>query len=192
MGSLLNICVYCSSSNKLDHAYCDLAWELGRSIGERGHTLVYGGTSIGLMGLVALGVHDAGGRVIGIIPRRIHDRGVTYQAADEVVLTADLRERKAVMDQHSDAFIALPGGFGTLEEILEAITHKQLQFHNKPVVLINFRGFYDSLLAQFERSYVEQFARPVYRELYAVVESAPAALGYIETYSPPELGNKYE
>ncbi|MFA6547179.1 MAG: TIGR00730 family Rossman fold protein, partial [Limisphaerales bacterium] len=114
-----SICVYCSSSSAVDARYVEAAVEFGTHLGRRGLTLVYGGASVGLMGQLAQAVHRGGGRVLGVIPQSLRDREIAYEAADELVVTRDLRERKAVMESRADAFVALPGGFGTLEEVLE-------------------------------------------------------------------------
>ena len=134
-----------------------LAEQLGGQMAGRGHALVYGGTNVGLMGSVARAMRQAGGKVVGVIPKFIADRGIAYEAADELIITNDMRQRKATMEARSDAFIAMPGGFGTLEEVLEIITLKQLQQHTKPVVFLNPGGFYDPLTSLFEHMYEKRF-----------------------------------
>jgi hypothetical protein len=185
------ICVFSSSSDGIAPAYFKAACDLGQLIALHGHTLVYGGSTTGLMGELARAVHIQRGKVIGVIPESIRARGVAYDLADELLITADLRERKAVMEARSDAFIALPGGFGTLEEVSEMLTLKQLQLHAKPIVLINTLGFYDPLLALYEHFYAERFAKEQYRRLYYVAPDVTSALGYIETYQPPTLESKW-
>jgi uncharacterized protein (TIGR00730 family) len=143
------------------------------------------------MGALARAVHRNGGRVIGIIPGSIQDKGITYETADELVVTRDLRERKAVMEARSDAFVGLPGGFGTLEEILEILTLKQLGLHAKPIVLVNTLGFYDHLVRFFEHIYRERFARPDYRQLYHIAPEAAGVFSYLETYRPVQLQSKW-
>ncbi len=113
------ICVFCSSSDAVASDYMDLACELGAAIGQRGDILIYGGCNVGLMGLLARSVHEHGGRVVGIIPRRLVENGLAYAETDERILTNDLRDRKALMDERSDAFVVMPGGLGTLEEAIE-------------------------------------------------------------------------
>lgn len=135
------ICVYASSSNLIDRKYFDIASQLGEAIARNGDTLLFGGGVRGLMGAAATAVHRHNGRVVGIIPEALNQKGVVYETCDELIVTKSLRERKAIMDERSDAFIALPGGFGTLEELLEIITLKQLKYHNKPIVILNFDGF---------------------------------------------------
>ena len=147
------ICVYCSSSDAIAPAYFEVARELGAQIAVRGNTLVYGGADLGLMGAVARAVHDGGGRVIGIIPQTLQERGITYDVADETIITRDLRERKAQMAARADAFVTLPGGVGTLEELLETLTLRQLQEHTKPIVLLNANDYYAPLLALFDQEW---------------------------------------
>ncbi len=187
----LTICVYSSSSDGVAPAYFEAARELGALIARHGHTLVYGGAGVGLMGELARAAHANGGRVIGVIPESIRARGLAYTKADELLVTADLRERKAVMETRSDAFVALPGGFGTLEEVSEVLTLKQLQVHSKPVVLVNTLGFYDRLLELYEHFYAEHFAKEQYRQLYCAVPSPEAAMAHIEHYCPPALEGKW-
>jgi len=186
----MRVCVYCSSSSAVDKEFSRAALELGRTLGERGHTLVYGGCDIGLMGHVARAAHAAGGRVIGVVPRRIKDLGIVYEAADERHDTETMGERKALMERLSDAFVALPGGFGTLEETLQVLTLKQLGELDAAVVLVNVLGFYEPLLAFFEELYSQRFAREGFRALYHVVESVEDALDHVEHYVPANLPDK--
>jgi cytokinin riboside 5'-monophosphate phosphoribohydrolase len=185
------ICVFCSSSSAVDEVYFEAARELGKAIGDRGWGLVYGGSDVGLMGAVARAVHLHQGTVSGIIPQTIHARGIAYETADELLVTKDLRDRKAEMERRADAFIALPGGFGTLEEIVEVLTLKQLQTHTKPIVFLNTNGFYDPLITLFEHFYQQQFAKPETRELYFVTPDVTSAVQYIETYQAPNIGSKW-
>jgi cytokinin riboside 5'-monophosphate phosphoribohydrolase len=187
----MNICVYCSSSAALSREYFDSAAELGTLMARNNHTLVYGGASVGLMGEIARAVRAGNGKIISVMPEAIRSAGVTFEEADEVIYTADLRGRKAVMEERSDAFIALPGGFGTLEELLEVITLKQLKLHDRPIVLINTGGFFNHLLALFETIYEGRFARAAYRGLYAIAAGAAEALDFIERYRPVELEDKW-
>jgi uncharacterized protein (TIGR00730 family) len=135
------------------------------------------------MGTLAEAVHAAGGTVIGIIPQALLDREVAYLHADELIVTTTLRERKRLMDERADAFIALPGGFGTLEELLEITTLRQLAYHDKPIVIVNAGGYFDQLLAQFERIFAESFAHDRHRDLYRVVDSSEAALELLSAAS---------
>jgi uncharacterized protein (TIGR00730 family) len=180
----LSICVYSSSSNRIHADYFEAARRLGRLMGQRGHELVFGGGNIGLMNAMALEVQDAGGRVVGVIPRRLRQNKWCLESCDELIETTGMRDRKAVMEARADGFIAMPGGFGTLEELLEIITLKQLRYHDKAVVILDVGGYYDHLLAQFERMFDEGFARHKYRELYHVTADPADALAHVETYRP--------
>jgi hypothetical protein len=146
---------------------------------------------VGLMGALAKAAQQHGGKVIGVIPNFIASRGLAYQPADELIITNDMRQRKATMEARSDAFLALPGGFGTLEEMLEIITLKQLQQHVKPVVFLNRAGYYDPLAAVFEHMYKHRFAKPDYRHMYAFADSVAVALDYLENYQPAPLPGKW-
>jgi len=150
-----------------------------------GYSLVYGGADAGIMGLIAAETHRLGGRVIGAIPQKLADKGLAWDGLDECVITGDMRERKRVMEERADAFITLPGGFGTLEEVLEIITLKQLQYHNKAIVFLNVCGFFDSLLALFARIFAENFAKPEFERLYHIAADPADALSYIRGYRPP-------
>ncbi len=179
------ICVYSSSSDAVPRHYFDAAEELGTAIARSGYSMVYGGGCIGLMGASARAAQQQGGKVVGVIPHFLNIPGVVYDGADELVLTQDMRERKSIMAERADAFVALPGGFGTLEELLEMITLKQLGQHSKPIVMINTADFYQPLIDTFEMMFEQQFAKPYYRELYHVAQHAEEAMSYIATYQPP-------
>lgn len=187
----MKICVFCSSSNAVDQQYFNHAEILGEILSKNGHELIYGGANVGLMEHIAHSVKTYGGKVTGIIPRKIYDKNLLSQHPDEIIVTATMDERKKLMRNNSDAFIALPGGFGTLEEILEVITLKQLDYHQKPIVFINTKNFYSNLLIQFEHSYSEQFANENYRHLYTFVENPAQAMAYIENYTHNDLGLKW-
>lgn len=187
----MNICVFSSSSNGISDLYFEEAHRLGTLIGQFGHTMVNGGANVGLMEAVTIAAKNAGARTIGIIPEKMKTRNLVSNHSHEVVITSDMQERKARMREVSDAFIALPGGFGTLEEILEIMTLKQLAYHNKAVVFVNTNGFFDDLLRQFERSYSERFAKEEYRQLYFVAAGSDEAIRYIEAYVPVEQPTKW-
>lgn len=188
----MNVCVYCASSSSVGPVYKDATRELGRLIGRRGHTLVYGGTHIGLMGVLAEAARAAGARIVGVIPRRLAEAGIAYEGADEMVITETMAQRKEAMEARSEAFVALPGGFGTLEELAEAITLKQLRYLEGPIVLLNTAGFYSHLLAHLERLYADGFAYAFYRQVYATVDTPSEALDYIESYRPVAIPEKWE
>lgn len=185
------ICVYSSSSCSIDEVYFEAAEALGREIAIRGDTFLFGGGLNGLMGKAAIAVHKHQGKVIGIIPRALNVKGVVYEGCDELIVTEDMRERKARMDFGSDAFVVLPGGYGTLEEMLEIITLKQLRYHNKPIVILNINGFFDNLLAQFEKTINDNFAREECRKLYFITDDVHEALRFIDTYKPVDFSEKW-
>ncbi len=187
----MNICVYSSSSDMVSPSFFGYAQDLGATIARRGHTLIYGGTNVVLMGACARAAQQHGGRVVGVIPNFIAVRGLAYEQADELILTHDMRQRKATMEARSDAFLALPGGFGTLEEMFEIITLKQLQRHSKPVVFLNHGGYYDPLAAMFEHMMRQRFAKPVYRQMYEFLPEIAPALDYLENYQPVQLPSKW-
>lgn len=188
----MNICVFCSSSNSVHEKYFEAAKNLGIAIGNSGNNLVYGGTSVGLMNQVAVSVKEAGGKVIGVVPKLINDYGISADYLDELIITPDMAERKTILREKSDAFVALPGGFGTLEEILEVITLKQLGYHNLPIVFVNTDGFYDFLNDQFELSYREGFAKEDYRDYYIFVNNYDSAMSYIQNYKKEQLKTKWD
>ena len=178
-----NICVYCSSSDAVAPIYLEAARALGAQIAARGDTLIYGGANLGLMGELARTVHAGGGRVVGVIPQALHAHGIAYASADEVIITQDMRERKATMEARADAFIALPGGIGTLEELLEVLTLRQLQAHTKPIVLLNTADYYAPLFALFAHLYRERFAKP-FENLYHVADDVAGIFDYLDAYQP--------
>lgn len=190
-GSAKHICVYSSSSDMVDPVFFTLAQHLGAEIARRGHTLVYGGTNVGLMGACARTARDNGGRVVGVIPGFIAERGLAYDSAHEMIVTGDMRQRKAIMEERSDAFIALPGGFGTLEEMFEVITLKQLQRHSKAIVFLNGERYYEPLAAALEHMYHAQFAKQAYRQVYTFAADVASALDYVESYRPAPLPSKW-
>ncbi len=185
------VCVYSSSSDAVAPHYVEAATALGALLAREKLTLVYGGGRVGLMGAVARSVHAHGGKVIGVIPHYLRKKEVAYEEADEFIITKDLRERKAVMEERADAFVALPGGFGTLEEILEILTLKQLEAHGKPVVFLNTNDFFAPLLVMFDRLYEEQFTKHAYRGHYHVADSPDGVLTHFNGYTPPEKVHKW-
>lgn len=185
------ICVFSSSSDAIDPEFFSAALELGAEIALRSGTLVFGGTTVGLMGAVARSTQKHGGRVIGVLPEFMRSRGISYTSADELIITRDMRERKATMEARGDAFVALPGGFGTLEEMIEIITLKQLKQHAKPVVFLDINNFYRPLQRLFEHMITNHFAKEAMRQIYHFANSVPAAFQYIETYEPPKVDEKW-
>jgi len=184
------LCVYCSSSDDIADTYPPVAEALGTGIAERGHRLIYGGGRVGLMGVVARAVHEAGGHVTGVIPEKLDAReGIAYEFADEMIVTDTMSERKEAMYTRADGFAVLPGGYGTLEEFLEVLTLRQLDYHNRPIALVNTDGFYDPLLRFFDRLHDTKFAR-VDAEAHVHVAPTPEeALHAIESGLPADIAS---
>lgn len=174
------LCVYCSSSDRIDPKYGAAAEQLGRELAAQGWGLVYGGGKTGLMGAVARGTKAAGGHVVGVIPEFMKARELAFAEADELVTVVTMRERKLLMEARADAFVTLPGGWGTLEEILEILTLRQLDVVKKPCVFYNQDGFYDDLFRLFERMLKENFFKPSNMELFRVANSIPDIFTQIE------------
>lgn len=174
------LCVYCSSSDRLESKYVAAAEALGREMVARGWGLVYGGGKTGLMGTVARTVKAGGGVVVGVIPEFMKARELAYDEADELVTVVTMRERKLMMETRADAFLALPGGFGTLEEIMEILTLRQLDLVKKPCVLFNQDGFYDDLLRLFQRMLADRFFKPSNLGLFRVATTVPDVFLQIE------------
>jgi uncharacterized protein (TIGR00730 family) len=187
----VRIATYTSSSDGLDELWTDLARGFGSALAARGHELVYGGTAVGLMGVLSTSVRAGGGRVTGVLPRLMAERGIGDEACDELVVTDGMSGRKQVMIERADAFVALPGGFGTLEELLEVLTLKQLGYHDRPIVLLDAEGFWQPLLATFEGFFARGFASRTYAALYHVATDPQGALDHLEGYTPPELPVKW-
>lgn len=186
------ICVYCASSETVLEPFFAVSRMLGEAIATRGLRLVYGGGNHGLMGALAHAAHAHGGHTVAVIPQQLHDLGLTFLDADEIVITRNMRERKHTMEQRADAFVVLPGGFGTLEEFMEVLTLRQLAYHAKPIVLVNAENFYEPLLALFEHLIELNFVKPEHRDLFHVADTADAALDYIAGYRPPEQVSKFD
>lgn len=165
------LCVYCSSSTKLAPKYYEAGERLGREMVTHGWGLIYGGGNIGLMGSVARSVKEAGGTVVGVIPDFMQVRELAYIEATELVVVPTMRERKRVMAERADAFVTLPGGVGTLEEMTEIMSERYLNLTQKPLVLLNQDGFYDDLLRFFQRMVTEKFKSPGLAELLAVAST---------------------
>ena len=176
-----SIAVYCASSNKIRASFVDAAETLGAIFASHGIRLVYGDGGIGLMAAVAKGVLDAGGEAVGVIPRFMVEQGWNNPRSTETIVTETMHERKATICNISDAMVALPGGIGTFEELLECLTWKQLGLHSNPVVILNTDGYYDRLLSCIDLMVEEQMMRPIHKDMYVVVstpeEVLPAILG---------------
>ncbi|MBW6433259.1 TIGR00730 family Rossman fold protein [Actinoplanes hulinensis] len=177
---MANICVFCASSTTLEQRWLDLATETGRILAERGHTLVSGGGSVGMMGAVGDGARAAGGHTLGIIAQCLVDLEVADHDSDELQVTGDMGTRKTVMIDRSDAFITLPGGLGTLDELFEVWTTATLDVHRKPIVLLDPDGFYDGLTRWLGALVDQKFVRPAAMELLLVARTVPEAVDLIE------------
>ncbi|WP_019869346.1 LOG family protein [Salinispora oceanensis] len=175
------ICVFCASSRTLDQRFLDLATETGAELARRGHTLVSGGGRVGMMGAVAAGARAAGGRTLGVIPQSLVDLEVADLASDELLVTESMADRKTIMIDKSDAFLTLPGGLGTLDELFEVWTTATLTLHSKPMVLVDSDGFYRPLLDWLGGLAGQTFLKPAGLELLSVVATVPAALDLLES-----------
>ena len=183
-----NVCVFASSSNKLEQAFYNDAEKLGELLAKNGYNIVYGGSRLGMMYACASAVKRNGGKILGVMPQKLVEFGVANpNDCDEFFETVGMRERKAKMDAISDAVIALAGGFGTLEEISEMIVQKQLGYNSKPIILLNTNGFYDNLIAFFNTIIQNNFAKENARELYFIASTPNDAIEYLNTYSPKEI-----
>ena len=187
----LSVCVFCSSAGGLPEAYRSAARDLGAELAGRGHRLVYGGGNVGLMGEIARSVHQHGGTVVGVIPQGLVDRELAYDPADELLVTATMRERKAEMDARADAFVALPGGFGTLEELLEVLTLRQLRLHDRPIVLVNVAGYWDPFLAMVSDMVDQGFVPLGEGTLFQVAKTAAEAVDLAEA-GPAPIAGRYD
>ncbi len=181
------VCVFCGSSVGVKPVYTEAAHEMGRLIASRGIGLVYGGGNVGLMGVVADAALEAGGQVIGVIPRALADREIAHMGLTDLYVVDSMHARKAMMAELSDAFIAMPGGVGTFEEFFEAVTWTQLGLHRKPCALLNVDGFYTPLALFIDQAVSDGFIRPVHRAAI-VVDSDPARLlGTLSTIDLPDV-----
>ena len=174
------ICVFCGSSVGGNPKYLADAKSLGEQVARGGWGLVYGGTSVGLMGAVADAALARGAEVIGVLPRNLQDREIAHRGLTKLRLVESMHERKALMASLSDGFVALPGGYGTLDEFFEIVTWAQLKIHSKPCILINTDGYYDPLLRFLEQAMKEEFVRPANRDLVQVARDPAEALQWIE------------
>lgn len=174
------ICVFCGSSMGASPKYLAEAKSLGQQMAGFGWSLVYGGTSIGLMGATADAVLSGGAEVIGVLPQALQDREIAHRGLTKLHLVGSMHERKALMASLSDAFIALPGGYGTLDEFFEIVTWAQLKVHSKPCVLINTDGYYNFLLRFLDHAVREQFVRPANLGLVQVAQDSAEALKWID------------
>ncbi|KAG6783703.1 cytokinin riboside 5'-monophosphate phosphoribohydrolase LOG1-like isoform X2 [Populus alba x Populus x berolinensis] len=182
------VCVFCGSSPGKNPNYQHAAVQLGKQLVERNIDLVYGGGSIGLMGLISQAVYDGGRHVLGVIPKTLMPREITGETVGEVRAVSGMHQRKAEMARQADAFIALPGGYGTLEELLEVITWAQLGIHDKPVGLLNVDGYYNSLLSFIDKAVDEGFVTPAARHIIVSAHTAHELMCKLEDYEAEHSG----
>ena len=185
----MNICVYGAASSLIDKSYLEAGKELGRKMAERGHGLVFGGGSHGMMGALAEGEFEKSGYILGVIPKFFHESNpeVSFDNCSEYIYTDTMRERKRFLEEKSDAFIVSPGGIGTLDEFFEILTLKQLGRHNKAIVLYNINGFFDELESMMTKSINQHFITDDCKELYKVCSNIDEMLDYIEAYDPKDI-----
>jgi uncharacterized protein (TIGR00730 family) len=182
------VCVFCGSNAGLREDYRIAAQALAGALARRGLGLVYGGGNVGLMGMLADSMLQAGGEVIGVIPHSLVEREVAHHGITELRVVDTMHQRKAMMNELSDAFIALPGGFGTLDEFFEILTWAQLGIHGKPSGFLNVSGFYDNLLAMLDHAVNEQLLRPAHRQLVIADTNADALLQRLASFAPLQAG----
>ena len=182
----MKICVYGSASDEIARVYLEAGERLGAEMARRGHTMVFGAGACGMMGAAARGVTAQKGHMLGIVPSFFNVDGVLYDKCDELVYTETMRERKQRMEDSADGFIMTAGGIGTFEEFFEILTLKQLGRHDKPIVILNTNGYYDSLLDTLRRAMDEKFVKDKTSELYFVTDSIADALDYFEAYQSRE------
>ena len=186
-----NVCVFCASSANIDVRYLEAARELGALLARDGWRCVNGGGAVGLMGAVTDGALDAEGQVTGVIPKFMVDNGWCYDRLEDVIITADMHQRKQMMSEMADAVIALPGGVGTLEELLETLTWRQLGLVKVPVIILNTLGYYDGLLAMLGHAIDEGFMKPSHAKLWQVATTPAEALMLLNDSKPVDFESKY-
>ena len=189
--ALKSVCVFCGSAAGANPVYAATARELGRELAARKLALVYGGGRVGLMGEVASAALAAGGTVVGVIPHALALKEIAQEDCTELVVVDTMHERKALMADRSDAFVALPGGFGTCDELFEILTWAQLGIHNRPVAVLNVNGFFTPLLAWLDHIVTEGLLRPKHRGLLLVADAVPALLDALASWVPPDPTTKW-
>lgn len=188
---LKSVCVFCGSASGANPLYATTARELGRELTARQLALVYGGGRVGLMGEMATATLASGGRVVGVIPHSLALKEIAQEDCTELIVVNTMHERKSLMADRSDAFVALPGGYGTCDELFEILTWSQLGIHRKPVALLNVNGFFTPLLAWLDHTVQESFLRPKHRELLLVADTVPQLLDTLAAWTPPEPTTKW-
>ena len=187
MPALSSVCVFCGSNGGADPAYLAAAEAVGAGLAQRGIRIVYGGGRVGLMGALADSARAAGGEVVGVMPQALVDREIGHTGIDDLRVVDTMHERKALMVELSDAFVALPGGIGTLEELFEVYTWAQLGIHAKPLALLDVAGYYEPLAAFLDHAVAQRFLRPETRGMLAVADSIEGVLETFERWRPPAM-----
>lgn len=186
-----NVCVFCASSANIDSRYLQAARDLGALLAREGWRCVNGGGAVGLMGAVTDGALDAGGEVTGVIPKFMVDNGWCYDRLEDVIITADMHQRKHMMSDMADAVIALPGGVGTLEELLETLTWRQLGLVKVPIIILNTLGYYDALLDMLRHAIDEGFMKTSHAQLWQVAATPQEAIDLLANSAMVEFESKY-
>lgn len=182
----MKICVYGAASDEIDKSYIKAGEALGKEMGKRGHSLVFGGGASGLMGAVARGAKSENAEIIGISPSFFNVDGILFERCDEMILTNTMRERKQLMEEKSDAFIVTVGGIGTFEEFFEILTLRSLDRHKKPIAILNTNGYYDRLVKFLENGVKENFLKDENLKLFFVSDDINEILDYLQNYSDSE------
>lgn len=188
----MDICVFGASSSIIDDSFKTQIKVLGRKIAERGYGLIYGAGASGLMGAVAEGAYETGGKIIGVVPDFFKDEdmgvdGKIFKHCTELLITPTMRERKAVMENRADAFVVVPGGIGTFEEFFEVFTLKQLERHNKPIAVLNINGYYDPMFKMLDNAFEHHFVREGCKKLIKDFTDIDEMLDYIKNYKPENI-----
>ena len=189
--AIRSVCVFCGSRPGGDPAFADAAARLGRALAARGMTLVYGGARVGVMGVLADAALAGGGRVVGVIPKGLVSKEIAHAGLSELFLTDTMHERKDRMIALSDAFVALPGGFGTYDELFEVVTLAQIGFHDKPIGILDTKRFYEPLVALLRHTIAHGFAAPEHERLLVVDEDVELLLDALASFTPPPAGPKW-
>ncbi|MCR5611125.1 MAG: TIGR00730 family Rossman fold protein [Clostridiales bacterium] len=187
---LKNICIFGASSDRIDKVYLDAAFLTGRLLALAEYGLVFGAGDSGVMGAAARGAREAGGRITGVIPEKLNRKGIYFEGCTERIETKTMHERKSLMEDLSCGFIALAGGYGTIEEFMEVLTLKQLKYFDKPIVLLNTDGYFDPLIRQLERCVFEGFTSKAHGALYFVAKDPYEAVGFCVNYKGMEIKDK--
>ncbi len=187
MNKIKSVCIFASSSNNINENFFIDAKKLGKLLAKNNYNIVYGGSSLGLMGAITTSAKEEGAHITGIMPEKLHSLGINEGPCSEFIITKGMRERKAKMDELSDAVIALAGGFGTLEEMSEMIVQKQLNYNFKPIILLNTNGYYDYLIKFFNHIYEEKFASAEAKKIYYIANTPEDVIEYINNYKEEKI-----